>query len=145
VALLVAVVGLVVVAVLAVVAVNVSAVRRELLGSFTRLPDEYTELYFTQVPTESDGTTVAVPISLVHHGARQRSYQVRVQLLDSAGRALVTRRWAPDAEPDMPVRTVLHLVSGNVSGIGAAATDLVQVTLADAAPSLHYRLSMGSP
>jgi hypothetical protein len=111
-------------------------VRFELRRSFTRLPNEYTELYFPKQPTAT-GSTVAVPVAVVHHGAAPRTYEIEVVLTPGKGIQAVTASKSVRAAPDEVTDTVLQLARPK-----KATTFLVTVTLADLPQSLHYRLSV---
>ncbi|GAA2638021.1 hypothetical protein [Paractinoplanes durhamensis] len=110
-------------------------VRLELRRSFTRLPTEYTELYFPRSPTVTNAV-IQVPVSLVHHGAAPYTYAVKIAVAAVPGTAEpVTASTAVRARPDEVAGTTFEFAPP------AAATGLlITVTLADHPQSLHYRL-----
>jgi hypothetical protein len=111
-------------------------VRFELRRSFTRLPSEYTELYFPGQPAAT-GSTVSVPVALVHHGAAPRTYEVEIVLTPGEGLQAVTASKSVRADPEEVTSTTFQLARPT-----KATTLLVSVTLADLPQSLHYRLSV---
>jgi hypothetical protein len=102
--------------------------------SFTRLPDRYTELYFSSPPTVNSGI-VTVPIALIDHGDHSM-LQLRTLVRDGSGRVTSQITTAVQPHRDVPVTFAVHLPE-------AAGQSQVQVDLLDHPQTLHYRL--GSP
>ncbi|BCY15478.1 hypothetical protein [Actinoplanes sp. L3-i22] len=127
------------VVVLALIAALVSpGVRTVLRESFTRMPAEYTELYFSATPSLS-GTgakaRIAVPVGLLHHGAAGATFVVRAQVSIADGKAGPAAEASVTAAPESPEATVLTVT------VPAAATAYdVNVTLPGHAQTLHYQL-----
>jgi hypothetical protein len=113
-------------------------VRTQLRESFTRLPSEYTELYFSTDPALTGtgaSSSVRVPVSLVHHGAAAKSFIVRATITANTGGAAATGE------------TILSGVPGEVASAvlvvrvpRRAAAYVVGVTLPGYAQALHFRL-----
>jgi hypothetical protein len=112
--------------------------RAQLRESFTRLPDEYTELYFAASPSlirRNGHPIVQVPVGVLHHGKSAGTYRVTVVLTNSPTEttATTTTLWA---EPDQAAQQVFDLTPK----INKSGSCLVEVTLAGHSQSLHYRL-----
>ncbi|WP_436525449.1 hypothetical protein [Actinoplanes sp. HUAS TT8] len=124
---------------LVLIAAGVSpGVRTMLRESFTRMPTEYTELYFTAEPSLT-GTgakaRIAVPIGLLHHGASTSSYVVRAQVSTPDGQA------GPAAEKDLTARPETpDTVMLTVTAPGSATSYDVKVTLPGHEQTLQFRL-----
>jgi len=109
--------------------------RTALRNSFTRLPDEYTELYFAGTPstTRRNGRRIVqVPIALLHHGTSARTYAVKVSVVDTP---MVTETDVR-AEPGRVTPRSFSLPANGAKPAG----HLVEVTIAGSKLSLHYRL-----
>ncbi|MFJ8463593.1 hypothetical protein [Streptomyces swartbergensis] len=130
------VVALLVVVVSVVVAVSVPVVRQELRQSFSPVPSQYTELYFTRPPA-IERTTAVVPVSVVGHGAEERTYRLRVWLESPAGRVLESTTTTLTSRPDEPEPTVVRLPLRQDPVV-------VHVALLGHDPSLHFRLGADS-
>ena len=109
--------------------------RTVLRQSFTEQPRGYIELYFTDPPGIGSGI-VTVPVSLVDHGGRQTTYQLRSLIKDSTGRVTAQTTTSLAAQPGRAARAVLRLPAG-------ADPALVEVDLTDHPQTLHY--SVGGP
>ncbi|MFI9270104.1 hypothetical protein ACIGXM_05240 [Kitasatospora sp. NPDC052896] len=107
------------------------AVRLALRQSFTRIPADYTELYFTQSPTTSGGDAV-VPISLVQHGTPGQSLQLRVSLTRPDGTVTASSTVTLVPKPDAAVGTTVRLPLPEPDAV-------VQVALLGTAQTLRYR------
>ncbi|MCH5673550.1 hypothetical protein [Streptomyces gilvus] len=118
---------------LAVAAWATPPVRKELAASFTRLPSEYTELYFTRAPVAARGTVV-VPLSVVEHGPHPSPYRLRVQLVTAAGRTTATTTLTlTPRHTDVPQNTTVRLPYVRRAAV-------VRVALLDRGQTLHYDL-----
>jgi hypothetical protein len=127
------------------------AVRLELRRSFTRLPTQYTELYFTQEPTlerSSAGYVAIVPVSVVSHGFGVRAYAIDVSLTADGGQVLDASTVRIEARSDVPTGTIAHLRPQANIGIPAPSgtparspSYVVRVALVGQPQSLHYRLA----
>ncbi|MEU4238181.1 hypothetical protein [Actinoplanes sp. NPDC026619] len=124
----------------AVVAAWTPAGRLELRRSFTRMPSEYAELYFTGVPViQPSGTTSAavVSVTLLDHGAAERDFQVRFTLTGPSG-AVVSSATAPlRARPEVPADVLRRLT---IPGRARTGRYLVHVSLIGQPQTLHYRI-----
>jgi hypothetical protein len=113
-----------------------STVRTEVRESFTRLPDEYTELYFAGTPalTTRDGRPVVrVPVALVHHGRSTQLCRVKVAVADPPV-AAEAGLWA---QPGRVAEQTFTLTPN-----GRKPSDyLIEVTFINHTQSLHYRLA----
>ncbi|GLW33446.1 hypothetical protein [Actinoplanes regularis] len=130
-------VGALLLALVAAAAVS-PAVRAELRASFTRLPSEYTELYFTRTPSiggTARAPVVTVPVSLMRHGAADITFTVRV---------VVTARNKGTAQP--AVEKTVDASPGTAASVSfdvKVARDtayVVDVTLPGHSQTLHYLL-----
>ncbi|WP_175647703.1 hypothetical protein [Streptomyces cyaneochromogenes] len=123
---------LVAVVVVVVVAASTPAIRKELRQSFSPVPSQYTELYFTHSPTIARNTAI-IPISVVDHGAAEGKHRLRVWLEASDGRTTASTTTTFARRPDALTETVarLPLQEGSV---------VVHVTLLGRDESLHFRL-----
>jgi len=132
---------LVLAAVIAVaVAALTPAVRLELRRSFTRLPSEYVELYFTAVPAlrpYGKGSVAVVAVSLLDHGAAERDYQVRFTLTRTSGAAVSTSTAPLHTRPEQPAAVLVRL---KIPDRTATGPYLVQVALIGRPQTLHYRI-----
>lgn len=129
--------ALVLVLALLVAAVSPGA-RTMLRESFTRLPADYTELYFTAEPSLTGSgakARIAVPVGVLHHGASTASYVVRAQVSSSDGQKGPVAEKDLTARPETPGATVL-----TVEVPDAATTYVVNVTLPGHPQTLQYRL-----
>jgi hypothetical protein len=118
-----------------IVVATVPAARRQLRESFTRLPTEYTELYFTAEPSVS-GARITVPVGLLHHGANSGSYVVRAQVSTADGQA------GPAAEKDLTAQPeIAGTVVLTVASPGESTAYVVNVTLPGHTQTLQYRLT----
>jgi hypothetical protein len=116
------------------------AVRLELRRSFTRLPTEYAELYFTGAPAirpYGARSAAVVSVTLLDHGAADRDYEVRFTLTDPGGAVLSTSVAALRTRPDVPAATVQRL---RISARKPAGPYLVAVALTGRPQTLHYRI-----
>lgn len=129
----------VLVVVLALIAAAVSpGLRTTLRESFTRMPSEYTELYFTAEPSLSGTGTAAritVPVGLLHHGAKTGTYVVRAQVSIADGKTGPAAEKDLTAVPETPDTAVL-----TVSVPGKATSYDLTVTLPGHSQTLQYRL-----
>jgi hypothetical protein len=122
------------------------AVRMELRRSFTRLPTEYAELYFTRTPEivpYGARSAAVVPVTLVDHGATARDYEVRFTLTDARGAVVSTSTATLHARPEVPAGTLRRM---RIAERGRLGPYLVRVTLTGRPQTLHYRIdSKGTP
>jgi hypothetical protein len=129
----------VLVVVLALIAAMVSpGIRTVLRESFTRMPAEYTELYFSGEPRLS-GTgakaRIAVPVGLLHHGAAGATFVIRAQVSTPDGATGPATETSLATEPERPGSAVLTVT------VPATATAYdVNVTLPGHPQTLHYQL-----
>jgi len=131
------------VAVLVTIALAVPRVRLELRRSYTRLPAEYTELYFGKDPSlerTPSGYLAIVPVSVVRHGTGATRYALDLSLSTGDGQVVDSSTVTVDAEPEVPVATVVRL--GPVPSRFASGATVVQVSLAGHPQTLHYRLDI---
>ncbi|WP_059010405.1 hypothetical protein [Streptomyces specialis] len=116
-------------------ALAVPAVRDELRNSFTRLPSEYAELYFTALPTV-EGTTAVVPVTLADHHTGTGSYRLRVWLESADGEITASDTITVVPEGDTPAPSVIRLpMRGDPVAVG--------VELLGHDQTLHYRFETG--
>ncbi|WP_037575686.1 hypothetical protein [Phaeacidiphilus oryzae] len=95
-------------------------VRTVMLQSFTRIPQSFTELYFTTSPV-FDGDTVIVPVSLNAHGTGVRTYRLRVTLDSDGGKALAATTLVLHPRDGVATRSVTRLRSaGSVADVRVA-------------------------
>jgi hypothetical protein len=138
------VIALVAVIVVAVVSWT-PAVRLELRRSFTRLPTEYAELYFTDAPTVRPygaRSAAVVSVTLVDHGIAARDYQVRFTLIDVSGAVLSTSDATLRTRPEVPAVTEQTL---KIAERRPRGPYVVRVALSGHPHTLHYRIdSKGS-
>jgi hypothetical protein len=123
-----------------VLAAWVPAVRLELRRSFTRLPTEYTELYFSGVPAIRPygvRSAAVVAVTLVDHGAAERDFEVRFTLSGPGGAVVSTSTATLRARPNQPAPVLRRLKIPQRTPIGPY---LVQVTLTGRPQTLHYRI-----
>ncbi|MDT9692812.1 hypothetical protein Q5762_31745 [Streptomyces sp. P9(2023)] len=121
-----------------VVAVSTPAVRKELKQSFSPVPAQYTELYFTRAPVVAGGS-VLVPVSVDDRGPGDRTHRLRVSVEAADGRTTASTTTALTPRSDAPASAVsqLPLPTGSV---------IVRVALLDSSQSLHFRLpAQGAP
>jgi hypothetical protein len=117
------------------VLVTSTPVRSLLRESFTRLPDHYTELYFTQAPSvraTDNGPIVHAAVTIVWQAPPDEAdarYTVRATLPMSAATTTVT------VAPGKPQSVVFELPLRQ----GAAAVD-VDVNLVGRTENVHYRI-----
>ena len=124
-------------AVAVVVLVSNPAVRQELRQSFSPVPSQYTELYFTRSPVIA-GKTAIVPVSVVDHGGVERTHRLRVWLESPAGRITASTTTTLTPRADEPASTVARLPLHGDSGV-------VHVSLPDLDQTLHFRVGGGGP
>ena len=122
----------------AVVVASTPAGRAELRRSFTRIPTEYAELYFTGVPAVGPngiGSAAVVAVTLLDHGAAEREFQVRFTLTRPSGAVVSTSTAALRARPEVPAAVTQRLPVPH-----RRRTDpyLVQVALIGQPQTLHY-------
>ena len=126
-------------ALIALVAVAFSpAARAQLRESFTRLPSEYTELYFSSDPALTGtgaSASVRVPVTLVHHGAATQSFTVRVTITAMSRGAATTGETLLPGIPGAAASAVLTIRVPD-----PAAAYVVDVTLPGHSQALHFRL-----
>jgi hypothetical protein len=111
--------------------------------SFTRLPAEYDEMFFKELPTvrtEASGTAIDTIIGISHHGADTQSYQLDVQLLatPASGSQNKTERFTLAPGQSTDIRLVMPLQNDRP----AAA---VVAVLAGTGNSLRYTLPTAQP
>ncbi|GAA0540319.1 hypothetical protein GCM10010172_21970 [Paractinoplanes ferrugineus] len=114
--------------------------RLELRRSFTRLPAEYAELYFTGVPAirpDGAGSAVVVAVTLLEHGAADRDRQVRFTLAGPSGAVLNTSTAALRVRPEVPAAVTQRLP---IPGSAPNGSYLVRVALIGQPQTLHYRI-----
>lgn len=131
--------AMVLVAVVAVVAATAASpgLRRELRASFTRLPSEFTEVYFASAPwRDGAGGLIRVPVSIVHHGAAPESLTVRASVTRDDARQVATAAVA--ARPGAVTTATLAVPAPGERG---AADYLIEVSLPGRPQTLHYRLA----
>jgi hypothetical protein len=127
-------------AVIALLAAGFSpAARTGLRESFTRMPSEYTELYFGSTEPTLTGAgaaaSVLVPVSLLHHGAAPQSFTVRAAITAVGGGAAATGATVLAGVPGRVASAVLTLRVP-----GRATAYVVDVTLPGHPQALHFRL-----
>ena len=110
---------------------EIPATRTLLRQSFTRLPDRYIELYFSNPPSVHSGT-VTVPITLIDHGD-DSILQLRILARDNSGGVTAQTTKAIQPHKDAPVTFSVDLP-------GAPDQEQVQVDLLDHPQTLHYRI-----
>jgi hypothetical protein len=116
------------------------AVRLELRRSFTRMPAEYAELYFTGAPAiRPYGTRSAavVAVTLLDHGAAGRDFEVRFTLTRPTGAVVRTATATVHAQPEVPTAVQRRLT---LPGRASTGSYLVQVDLPGHPQTLHYRI-----
>ncbi|MFJ8474530.1 hypothetical protein [Kitasatospora sp. NPDC094011] len=106
-------------------------VRLALRQTFTRIPADYDELYFTQLPTTAGGQAV-IPLSVVQHGTPTPNLQLRVSLTTPGGTVTGSTTVTLVPKPDTPVGTTVHLPLTEPDAE-------VQVALLGHDQTLHYR------
>ncbi|WP_329570990.1 hypothetical protein [Kitasatospora sp. NBC_01266] len=106
------------------------AVRLAVRQSFTEIPANYDELYFTQLPTAAGGQAV-IPLSLVQHGTHTAGLQLRVQLTTPAGTVTGGSTVTLLPEPNTPVSTTVRLPL-------TESDEVVQVALVGTDQTLRY-------
>ena len=114
--------------------------RTELRRSFTRMPTEYAELYFTGVPVVRPygrRSAAVVAVTLLDHGAAGRDFQVRFTLAGPSGAMVSTSTAAFHARPEVPVAVLRRLRIPHRTSSGPY---LVQVALIGQPQTLHYRI-----
>ena len=116
------------------------AVRMELRRSFTRLPTEYAELYFTRAPAirpSGARSAAVVPVTLVVHGDGVRDYQIRFTLTDGRGTVLGSSAATLRTRPNVPATAVGRI---RITTRGPLGAYLVGVALTGRPQTLHYRI-----
>ena len=116
------------------------AARMELRQSFTRLPAEYAELYFTRAPAirpYGARPAAVVPVTLVDHGAAARDYEVRFTLTDARGTVLGTSTATLRTRPEVPATALGRI---RITAPGPRGQYLVGVALTGRPQTLHYRI-----
>ncbi|GAB2700509.1 hypothetical protein GCM10010442_17970 [Kitasatospora kifunensis] len=107
------------------------AVRLALRQTFTQIPANYDELYFTQLPTTAGGQAV-IPLSVVQHGTPTPNLQLRVSLTTSGGTVTGSSTVTLVPKPDTAVDTTVRLPLTEPDAV-------VQVALLGHDQTLHYR------
>ncbi|MFF7634655.1 hypothetical protein ACFZB9_16075 [Kitasatospora sp. NPDC008050] len=107
------------------------AVRLALRQTFTRIPADYDELYFTQSPTTAGGQAV-IPLSVVQHGTPTATLQLRVSLTTPGGAVTGSSTVTLVPKPDTAVGTTVRLPLTEPDA-------QVQVALLGHDQALHYR------
>ncbi|WP_327066258.1 hypothetical protein [Kitasatospora sp. NBC_01302] len=107
------------------------AVRLALRQTFTRIPADYDELYFTQLPTTAGGQAV-IPLSVVQHGTPTATLQLRVSLTTPGGTVTGSSTVTLVPKPDTAVGTTVRLPLTEPDAE-------VQVALVGHDQALHYR------
>lgn len=135
-------------AIVATLAWTTPAVRLEVRRSFTQVPSEFTELYFTQKPAlerSTIGFTAVVPLSIVRHGTHPHTYGVVVSIATASGHIRASSTIRLGVRPGVPTPTVIRLPAGepaDASGTEQVSGGLVVfVALPDQQQRLHYRLT----
>ncbi|GAA1943474.1 hypothetical protein [Kitasatospora viridis] len=108
------------------------AVRLAVRQTFTEIPADYDELYFTQLPTTAGGQVV-VPLTVVQHGTPGPGLRLQVSLTAPSGTVLGTTTVTLAPEPDTPVGTTVRLPLTEPDAE-------VRVALLGHDQTLHYRL-----
>jgi hypothetical protein len=107
-------------------------VRVVLQQSFTKLPTENIELYFTGTPG-FNGATLSVPVALNEHDSPVQSFTLELQVVDGTGKALAANDVT--AVPKLGLANVVATI--RVPGGG----QVVWVRLVGYSQTLHYRIS----
>jgi hypothetical protein len=124
----------------AVAAAWTPAVRLELRRSFTRLPAEYAELWFTGAPAirpYGARSAAFVAVTLLDHGATARDHEIRFTLTGSGGAVLSSFTAELHTRPEVPAAVTQPLRIGDRRATGPY---LVEVALTGRAQTLHYRI-----